>query len=110
LVALGFIKALVDYIRPSDKIKNIADETEEKIEKTILQKNIESAPEVESITEVKPPIEIETIESQPETIEKEVPKILDNIQDPKLRQDVDEYINKTKLDSGSHMKTTPGIG
>ena len=78
LIALGFIKALVDYLRPG----------EPKVEKT------EETPKVEK-----------------EIIKDNEKFSVNSIKDPKLKQDINEYINKTK--SGKrhpNMKTTPGIG
>ena len=82
LIALGFIKALVDYLRPG----------EPKVEKT------EETPKVEKKQET-------------EIIKDNEKFSVDSIKDPKLKQDINEYINKTK--SGKrhpNMKTTPGIG
>jgi len=106
LIALGFIKALVDYLRPSE------DKTEEtpKVEKT------EETPKVEK-TEETP--KVEKTEETPKVEKKQETEIIkdnekfsvDSIKDPKLKQDINEYINKTK--SGKrhpNMKTTPGIG
>lgn len=98
IVALGFIKALVDYIKPTKELAiidntNISDtiHTQE-----ISNNNLNNS---SNITEDK------------NISENFTEKSLENIQDPKLKKAANEYINKTKQSSSSiHPKTTPGIG
>lgn len=96
LIALGFIKALVDYIKPANILQNNSHDLVHVLDQSNSNDDI--------INEDKK-IEDKKIEDK-----KIIKDPLEDIQDPKFKEVANEYINKTKLDSTAHPKTTPGIG
>ena len=76
IVALGFIKSLVDYIRPSEELSQ--SEIEEKIE-YILEEKIEDALEekIEDVIEEKIEDKVEELEEKVEELEEKVEAVVD---------------------------------
>jgi hypothetical protein len=76
IVALGFIKSLVDYIRPSEELSQ--SEIEEKIE-DILEEKIEDVLEekIEDVIEEKMEDKVEELEEKVEELEEKVEAVVD---------------------------------
>jgi hypothetical protein len=125
IVALGFIKALVDYIKPP-KEKAVELQTEQ----SIIKHNDDNKPEIDSVKsddaidltdnaninetpEIVFPKEFNVPEEDHKVIEKtKEDNILSevNTKDPSFVKLVNEYINKTRGVATRHPKTTPGVG
>lgn len=133
IIALGFIKSLVDYIRPTDEkdandlssdideSKNLVNLPKEDSEKTLTKmtaehRKDESAAFNESTNnEINEP-DKETEQAQEKNSVEQIPDVqrprrtsIEEIQDPKLRDIANEYINKTMKGSVGNPKTIPGI-
>jgi hypothetical protein len=76
IVALGFIKSLVDYIRPSEELTK--SEIEEKIE-DIIEEKIEDAldEKIEDVIEEKIDDKVEELEEKVEELEEKVEAVVD---------------------------------
>jgi hypothetical protein len=113
IVALGFIKALVDYIKPASDTKPI-----EQIQTTqtnqVSETLSDETKETDSIAEV---VETTDMNTGDEVTNKEINEtpivhedILKDVDQtvPAFKQMVEEYINKTRTGT-RHPKTTPGL-
>jgi hypothetical protein len=95
LVALGFIKSLVDYLKPEAATVN----------KDIINEPVLEPNPIDS--DLNNEIKNDVVENVVETNESAIPVQIED--DPQFKKIKDEYINKTKTIPPRNIKTIPGI-
>lgn len=116
VIALGFIKALVDYIRPDKKMPVVSTETQDPIIEQIDEGSSPAISSIDNSSVIEPEI-VEQEVKKDELPKKEAKKQAEhnplsdiNTQDPAFKKMIDEYINKTRNGAlERHPKTIPGI-
>jgi hypothetical protein len=82
IVALGFIKSLVDYIRPSDEEPGVIEAKEQRLEEPVVLHDARAS--VDDVVAIEEPKEAE--ETKIEDIEKEI--LEESIEEPKVEEPV----------------------